>query len=193
MSLSDEFRRGRGVFGAFREEKRKRYTEDSCILEKRLVSSLIAAIFADGLYLKMLLNLVRCIMGQAKILVVDDDQDIRDSLQAILEGQQYTVATAADRAEGMEKIKTEEPDLLILDVMMSAWQDGFEMARELKKDSQFRNMPILMLTGVKDKTGIDFKSAAGDPTWCPVDGFLEKPVEPEILLQEVGKLLSKKA
>jgi len=132
-------------------------------------------------------------MENAKILVVDDDQDIRDSLQSMLEGQQYTVVTAADRMEGMEKINTEKPDLVILDVMMSTWQDGFEMARELKKDPQLKNMPILMLTGVKDKTGIDFKSTAGDPTWCPVDGFLEKPVEPSILMAEVGKLLSKKA
>jgi len=131
-------------------------------------------------------------MENAKILVVDDDQDIRDSLQSILEGQQYTVVTAADRTEGMERINTEKPDLVILDVMMSTWQDGFEMARELKNDPQFKNMPILMLTGVKDKTGIDFKSTAGDPTWCPVDGFLEKPVGPDILLPEVAKLLSKK-
>ena len=131
-------------------------------------------------------------MENTKILVVDDDQDIRDSLQSILEGQQYTVVTAAGRTEGMKKINTEKPDLVILDVMMSTWQDGFEMARELKNDPQFKNMPILMLTGVKDKTGIDFKSTAGDPTWCPVDGFLEKPVGPDILLPEVARLLSKK-
>ena len=130
-------------------------------------------------------------MGKAKILIADDDQDIRDSLQAILEGRQYTVVTAADKTEGMEKIKTEKPDLIILDVMMTAWQDGFDMARELKKDPQFKDMPILMLTGIKDQTGIDFKSTAGDPTWCPVDGFLDKPVEPNILLAEIERLLSK--
>ncbi|MHC4455549.1 MAG: response regulator [Planctomycetota bacterium] len=132
-------------------------------------------------------------MENGKIVIVDDDQDIRDSLQAILEGQQYTVFTASDKTEGMEKIKTEKPDLAILDVMMSSWNDGFEMARGLKGDPQFKNIPILMLTGVKGKTGIDFKSTAGDPTWCPVDAFLEKPVEPDILLEEVEKLLSKKA
>ena len=131
-------------------------------------------------------------MENAKIVVVDDDQDIRDSLQSILEGRQYTVITAADRTEGMEKIKTEKPDLVILDVMMSSWQDGVDMSRELKKDPQSKDMPILMLTGIKDQTGIDFKSTAGDPTWCPVDGFLDKPVEPNILLAEVEKLLSKK-
>jgi CheY-like chemotaxis protein len=131
-------------------------------------------------------------MGNAKILVVDDDQDIRESLQAILENQQYTVATAADKAQGMERIKADRPDLIILDLMMTTWQDGFEMARELKKDPEFKNMPILMLTGVKDQTGIDFKSAADEPTCGPVDGFLEKPVEPTVLLAEVEKLLSER-
>lgn len=132
-------------------------------------------------------------MENAKILIADDDPDIRDSLRAILESRQYTVITAADREEGMEKIKTEEPDLLILDVMMTTWDDGFEMSRELKNDPQLKNIPILMLTGIKEETGIDFKSSAGDPAWCPVEGFLNKPVEPDILLAEVEKLLSKKA
>jgi len=131
-------------------------------------------------------------MEQAKIVIVDDDQDIRDSLQAILESRQYTVLTAANKTEGMEKIRAEKPDLTMLDVMMETWQDGFEMARELRKDPNLKDMPILMLTGVKDKTGIDFKSSAGDPTWLPVDGYLEKPVEPNTLLAEVEKLLTKK-
>ena len=121
-------------------------------------------------------------MKNAKIVVVDDDQDIRDSLQAILEGNQFTVATAANKTEGMQTIKDINPDLAILDVMMDTWEDGFEMARELKKDPEFKDMPILMLTGVKEKTGIGFKTAAGDPDWLPVDGFLDKPVEPDVLL-----------
>lgn len=131
-------------------------------------------------------------MENVKILIVDDDLDFTKALQATLESKQYTVVTAADRTEGMEKISTEKPDLLILDVMMSTWQDGFEMARELKKDTEFKDMPILMLTGVEERSGIEFKSTAGDPTWCPVDGFLDKPVESGILLAEIRKLLSKK-
>jgi len=131
-------------------------------------------------------------MEQIKIVIVDDDKDIRDSLQAILESNQYTVVTAANKSEGMEKIRAEKPDLALLDVMMESWQDGFEMARELKNDPNFKDMPILMLTGIKDQTGIDFKSTAGDPTWLPVDGYLEKPVEGNVLLAEVAKLLQKK-
>jgi CheY-like chemotaxis protein len=128
----------------------------------------------------------------AKILIVDDDQDLRESLQAILETRQYSVATAGDKEEGMEKIRSEKPDLAILDVMMTTWEDGFEMARELKKDPRLKDMPILMLTGVKGKTGIDFKSSAGDRTWCPVDGFLDKPVEAETLLKQIETLLANK-
>jgi hypothetical protein len=52
-------------------------------------------------------------------------------------------------------------------------------------------MPILMLTGAKNKTGIDFKSTVGDPDWLPVDGFLDKPVEPEQLLSKIKELLCK--
>ncbi len=132
-------------------------------------------------------------MANEKILIVDDDQDLIAALQATLQSKQYTVVTAADKAEGMGKIRIDKPDLIILDVMMSTWSDGFEMSRELKEDPQLKDIPILILTAVKNKSGIDFKSTAGDPVWLPVDGFLNKPVEPQILLAEVEKLLSKKA
>ncbi len=132
-------------------------------------------------------------MGNAKILVVDDDPDYTKALQAILESGQYTVVTAANRKEGMDKIRNEKPDLVILDVMMSTWSDGFEMSRGLKNDPQYKDIPILILTAVKERTGLGFKSTAGDPVWLPVDGFLDKPVEPQILLAEVKKLMTQKA
>ncbi len=131
-------------------------------------------------------------MENAKILVVDDDPDLTKVLQTILESEHYTVITAADRTEGMEKIRINKPDLIILDVMMATCQDGFEMSRELKKNPECKDIPILMLTAVKDKFGIDFKSSAGDPAWLPVDEFLDKPAEPHVLLTKVKKLLSNK-
>jgi CheY-like chemotaxis protein len=132
-------------------------------------------------------------MENEKILIVDDDPDLTEALKTALESERYTVITAADKDEGMQKIKTEKPDLVILDVMMAAWQDGFEMSRELKKDPEARDIPILLLTAVKERTGIGFKSTAGDPDWLPVDSFLDKPVEPQVLVGEVRKLLSQKA
>ncbi len=72
-------------------------------------------------------------------------------------------------------------------------QEEISRRRELRKDSQHEDMPILILTGVEERTGIGFKSAAGDSEWLPVEGFLDKPVEPQVLLAEVKKLLSDKA
>ena len=131
-------------------------------------------------------------MGKARILIVDDDPDLTSALQVILESSDYTVIVAGERSSGMEKMRSEKPNLLILDLMMSTWQDGFEMSRELKSDPALSKIPILMFTGVKEKTGIGFKSTAGDADWLLVDGFLDKPVEPEVLVEEIGRLLSKK-
>jgi CheY-like chemotaxis protein len=128
-------------------------------------------------------------MEKQKILIVDDDVDLCGSLKVIFENAGYNMLTAATRSEGMEKIRTEQPDLIILDVMIEAWQDGFEMSRDLKSDPQFKNTPILMLTSIEEKTGIEMKSSAGDPVWLPVDAFLDKPVSPDTLLAEVRKLL----
>lgn len=130
-------------------------------------------------------------MENARILIIDDDVDLSSALQAILESKQYAVSLAASKEEGMEKIKSDKPDMIILDVMMDTWQDGFDLARELKGNNEYANIPILMLTGIEDKTGIEFKSEAGDPDWLPVDGFLDKPVDTKVLLDEVQKILSK--
>ena len=131
-------------------------------------------------------------MANVKVLIVDDDLVLTNAIKVILENENYSVVTASNRMEGMEKAKAELPDLIILDVMMSTWKDGFVMAKELKKDSQvLKDIPILIMTGVKNVTGVDFKHMAGDPTWCPVDGFLDKPVESKVLLAEIRKLLRK--
>jgi DNA-binding response OmpR family regulator len=132
-------------------------------------------------------------MGKPKIVVTDDDPEIRDTLQAMLEARGYAAVTAADRRAGMATIRRERPDLVILDVMMESWQDGFEMSREMRKDPELKSIPILMLTAVGDRTGIDVKSSAGDPKWLPVDAYLEKPVEPDVLFSRIEELLLDKA
>jgi CheY-like chemotaxis protein len=124
-----------------------------------------------------------------KILIVDDDVDLSSSLRVILEHAGYEVQTGASRPEGMAKVRTERPDLIVLDVMMETWQDGFEMCRELKGDPQFKKTPILMLTSIEDVTGIEIKASVGDPVWLPADAFLDKPATPEAFLATIGNLL----
>jgi len=88
-------------------------------------------------------------MKKAKILIVDDDVDVINVLQTILENENYTVITANDKTEGLKKAKEEKPDLAILDVMMTTQYEGFEMAKELKENKMFSNMPIIMQTSIE--------------------------------------------
>jgi CheY-like chemotaxis protein len=129
-------------------------------------------------------------MAEGKILIIDDDPDITEAMTVVLENRGYEVASARDGTEGMEMLKKARPDLIILDVMLRTSQEGFELSRELKGNPQYRNIPILMLTGVKQKTGLDFKTEAGDRAWLPVEEFLDKPVRPQVLLEKVEDLLS---
>ncbi len=129
-------------------------------------------------------------MGQGKILIVDDDPDITEAMTVVLENKGYEVRSALDSDQGLDRLKEARPDLIILDVMMRTSQEGFEFAREIKQNAQFKDIPILMLTAVKQKKGLDFKSAAGDEAWLPVQAFLDKPVKPDLLIEKVQDLLS---
>ena len=82
-----------------------------------------------------------------KILVVDDDMDIRTTLKTIL-GKNYDVETASNRAEGLEKMRSEHPDLAILDVVMDTKYEGFELAKAMAEDKQLDDIPVLMLTSI---------------------------------------------
>ncbi|MHC4520695.1 MAG: response regulator [Planctomycetota bacterium] len=130
-------------------------------------------------------------MGQGRILIIDDDPDITEAMSVVLRNKGYTVDGAGDSGEGMAKLEANRPDLIILDVMMRTSQEGFELSRELKQNDAYKAIPILMLTAVKDKTGLDFKATAGDESWLPVEEFLDKPVKPDVLLEKVASLLPK--
>jgi CheY-like chemotaxis protein len=130
-------------------------------------------------------------MAEGKVLIIDDDPDITEAMRVVLEGRGHEVCSARDSTEGMEQLERARPDLIILDVMMRTPQEGFELARALKQSPSYKDIPILMLTAVKHKTGLDFKKESGDRSWLPVDGFLDKPVNPDVLLETVERLLRK--
>jgi len=130
-------------------------------------------------------------MAEAKVLIIDDDPDITEAMRVVLENKGYSVDSSTNGELAMQSIKSSKPDVIILDVIMNTPREGFILSRALKKDPAYKDIPILMLTSVKEKTGIDFKSAAGDEEWLPVDEFLDKPVKPEVLLDKVQTLLNK--
>jgi len=128
----------------------------------------------------------------ARILIVDDDPDIVEAMRVVLENGSHKVLSAKSGTEGLKKIKLEKPDLVILDIMMETMDKGFDVAREIRNDKDYKHIPILMLTAIKDKIGLDFKKEAGDETWLPVDDYVEKPLKPQELLEKVEKLLKAK-
>jgi len=131
-------------------------------------------------------------MNAKKILIVDDDPDVTHAMKVIFEFREYQVSTAVNSKEAMKIIEQDRPDLIVLDVMMDTMREGFIFDRQLKKDPKYKDIPVLMLTAVKEKTGLDFKPEAGDAEWLPVDDFLDKPVKPDVLLKTVERLLQKK-
>ncbi len=119
-----------------------------------------------------------------KILIIDDDIDLVEALRMTLENAGFEVIDAQDGKKGIEKVRKEKPDLVILDVMMGSQDEGFFVAYELKNSSDFADLPIIMLTAVGQETGFNFDKNR-DEDFLPVNDFIEKPVSPEKLIEVV--------
>jgi two-component system alkaline phosphatase synthesis response regulator PhoP len=124
-----------------------------------------------------------------KILIVDDDPDLVEAVTIILESKNYDVAAAYGGIEGLQKAKTEKPDLIVLDVMMPD-KDGYTVCKELKTDPNLGKIPVLLLTAVVSKIPTTrFTQQMGMET--EADDYSDKPVEPEVLVKRIEALLSK--
>jgi CheY-like chemotaxis protein len=130
-------------------------------------------------------------MSAKTILIIDDDIDLVEILRVTLEREGFRVIDAQSGERGIALAQTENPDLILLDVMMSQVDEGFQAAYALRQDKRTLEIPILMLTAVTDQTGFDFDPSR-DKDFLPVDEFLEKPVSPRQLVDLVRKHLPTK-
>jgi CheY-like chemotaxis protein len=119
-----------------------------------------------------------------KILIIDDDADFVDAMTTLLEAKGYSVVTASNGAAGFDKAKTEAPNLILLDVMMTHKSEGFDIARSLKGEAKTAAIPVVMITGIRKEMSLPF-GFEPDSDWLPVKVLLEKPVKPETLLKAV--------
>ena len=119
-----------------------------------------------------------------KVLIIDDDPDFVEAITNLLEAKGYEVASAPDGEEGVSKAKDNPPNLLILDVMMARKTEGFDVARDLHKDEKTKNIPIIMITGIRHEMNLPFGFEPNED-WLPVKVVLEKPVKPDMLLKAV--------
>lgn len=130
----------------------------------------------------------------AKILIVDDDPDIVLATRLSLERAGHQVTSASNGAEGLEKLKAERPDLIILDVMMDTATEGFQLALKLRSRdpaselAAYRDIPILMLTAIHSTTPLRF---GPEEDYLPVDDFVDKPIDPDVLVKKVDALLKR--
>ncbi|MBN1114050.1 MAG: response regulator [Oligoflexia bacterium] len=126
-----------------------------------------------------------------KILCIDDDQDVINVCKKVLTLEGYDFDHASDGEAGYRKAKDMKPDLIILDVMMGNDTEGFHAAYKFRQDDELKYTPILMMTSVNQKLDFNFNKKR-DREFLPVDEFLEKPVNLDMLVVTVKKLLALK-
>lgn len=124
-------------------------------------------------------------MDKKRILVVDDEEDILNVLRFRLEANNYEVLVASDGQEGLNKARSEKPDLMILDLMLPKI-DGYKVCRMLKFDEAYKAIPIIIFTARAQKKDEELGIEMG------ADAYISKPFEPEILLGKIKELLNKK-
>ncbi len=133
-------------------------------------------------------------MAKEKILIIDDDDDIVLAMRLPLEASGYRVSRAKNSKEGLEKVKEVNPDLILLDVMMDSTTAGFQLSLTLRNPdpsseyAAYRHIPILMVTAIHSTTPLRF---GPDKDYLPVDEFIEKPIDPDVLLVKVREQLEK--
>ncbi len=126
----------------------------------------------------------------SKILIVDDDPDLVEAVTMILESKNYDVVAAYGGIEGLEKAKTENPDLIVLDVMMPD-KDGYAVCKELKADPKYRQIPILLLTAVVSQIPKSSRWTHQMGLETEAEDYIDKPVEPAELVKRIEVLLSR--
>jgi len=125
----------------------------------------------------------------AKILVIDDDKDFQNTTRIVLEGSDFEVVCAYDAEEGLQKVQSESPDLVVLDVMMPNDFEGFDVARKIREELKMPKLPIILLTAVHGAKKVPYRFAP-DEQWLPVDYFYDKPVAPDVLVAKVKEYLN---
>jgi len=124
-----------------------------------------------------------------KLLMIDDDPDFVSGIKAILDTAGFEVDVAYNPKDGMHALQTKQYDLLLLDIMMGRGAEGIMIARKLRKDEKLREMPVLIITGMREQIAFLFPGEPVHPRFVEVDELVEKPIEPKLLLEKVNGLI----
>jgi CheY-like chemotaxis protein len=123
----------------------------------------------------------------AKILIVDDDPDFVEAMRIILEQHGHETASAASGDEGVQAVRDTNPDLVILDVIMSTILDGLNVSQQLQEDPEHKDTPIIMVTSIANT---DYAALFPTDEYVHISAFMTKPISPDQLMAQVNKLLA---
>lgn len=117
-----------------------------------------------------------------RILIVDDTEEIVNLVKMYLEHYHYEVITAYDGQEGLEKARTDKPDLIILDLMLPK-MNGYKICGLLKRDTKYAKIPIILFTAKTQEKDMELGKEVG------ANAYVTKPFEPEVLLSKIKELI----
>jgi two-component system alkaline phosphatase synthesis response regulator PhoP len=121
-----------------------------------------------------------------KVLIIDDDRDFVNAIESLLQASGYQVRSACNGREGLHLARTIQPDLILLDVMMTERTEGFFMLQEARRIPELSQTPVIVISSIyADQPIFRVSPEAG---WLPANLFLPKPVDPARLLAEVRRL-----
>ncbi|MDD5503874.1 MAG: NAD(P)H-dependent oxidoreductase subunit E [Candidatus Omnitrophica bacterium] len=124
------------------------------------------------------------------ILIIDDDKDFVEAISVLLNNSGYNTINAFEGTEGVQKVKSESPDLILLDMMMSYKTEGLDTAKIISEDAASKNIPIILITGAHKEINFPVELKP-DPKNLPVRAIVEKPIKPEALLKLIEGHISK--
>jgi CheY-like chemotaxis protein len=128
---------------------------------------------------------------RASIVLVDDDHDFLEMNSGILEARGYRVSCFTDADQAWQSMEAETPNLVITDLMMKSLDSGFSLAKKIKFDPRFTDIPVIIVTAVASKRGFDFNPHSQEELEVMrADAFFDKPVPPELLIAKVEELLA---
>ena len=125
-----------------------------------------------------------------KIVMIDDNKDFLFTMETFLQRNGFEVKTAEDGQAGMDLIKKEHPDVILLDIMMETLFSGFEVCKQVRSDEDLKHIPIIGISAMGDELDINY-SQWPDYEYFRPDSFLEKPVDKQRLLQMIPEVIQK--
>ena len=132
-------------------------------------------------------------MAQTRLLIIDDDPDYVDGIRVDPRKSCIPGRCRLQPKDGFKALETGAYDLLLLDIMMGRGAEGVMVARKINKDPRLREIPVLIITGIREQMAFLFPGQAVHPRLLPTDELMEKPVDPNLLLEKVENLLNEAA